>query len=37
VNAGVRRVVFTGDYPDPLARRILDEAGVELVRLEPRL
>lgn len=33
VNARIRRVVFQGDYPDPLARRILDEAGVELYRL----
>lgn len=35
VNAGVRRVVFEGNYPDPLARQILAEAGVELRRMEP--
>lgn len=33
VNAGVRRVVFEGDYPDQLAVAILDEAGVELVQM----
>ena len=28
VNAGVRRVVSMGDYPDVLAKEILEEAGV---------
>lgn len=32
INAGVGRVVFAGDYPDPLAQQIFAEAGVELVR-----
>ncbi len=32
VNAGVRRVVFDGDYPDDLAVAILDEARVALER-----
>lgn len=31
INAGIVRVVFCGDYPDPLAREFLTEAGVELV------
>src|SRR5579864_4393712 len=35
VNAGVRRVVFEGDYPDELAVSILDEARVELTRHLP--
>jgi len=30
VNAGVRRVVFEGDYPDELAVAILREASIEL-------
>lgn len=30
INAGIVRVVFAGDYPDPLAREFLAEAGVEL-------
>ncbi len=34
LNAGIRRVVFSGDYPDPTARSMLESAGVELVRLE---
>jgi len=32
INAGVRKVVFQGDYPDPLAQEIFKEAGVELAR-----
>ena len=31
VNAGVRRIVFTGSYPDELAMDILGEAGVEIM------
>lgn len=38
VNAGIRRVVYEEEYRDPLAREILDLAGVEVVQLEgPRL
>lgn len=33
VNAGIRRIVFSGDYPDPLAREMLEDAGVALERL----
>ncbi len=33
LNAGIRRVVFAGDYPDPAARSMLETAGVELMRL----
>jgi dCMP deaminase len=33
INAGVKRIVYLGDYPDPLAREMLDQAGVELVHL----
>jgi len=32
INAGVERVVYEGDYPDELAREMLDQAGIELVR-----
>jgi dCMP deaminase len=32
INAGIRRIVYDGDYPDELARRMLDEAGIEWVR-----
>ncbi len=35
INAGVKRVVEAGDYPDELARDLLDEAGVEVVHFEP--
>ncbi|MDQ7843899.1 MAG: cytidine/deoxycytidylate deaminase family protein [Armatimonadota bacterium] len=33
VNAGIRRIVFAGDYPDPLAREMLEQAGVTLDRI----
>jgi len=37
VNAGIRRIVFAGDYPDPLALEMLRQAGLTLDRisLEP--
>lgn len=34
INAGVRRIVFRGDYPDELSKQLLDEAGVDTVRLD---
>jgi len=34
INAGVRRVVYAGNYPDDYSRRFLDAAGVELVHLD---
>ena len=33
VNAGIKRVVYQGSYPDDLAKAILAEAGVKVVRL----
>jgi len=33
INAGVRRVVYEGEYPDQLALEMLQQAGVELVRV----
>jgi dCMP deaminase len=32
INAGVKRIIYLGDYPDQLALDMLDQAGVELVR-----
>lgn len=32
VTSGVTRIIFDGDYPDELACRIAQEAGVELIR-----
>ena len=32
VNAGIRKVIYSGDYPDELSLQIFQEAGVELVR-----
>jgi len=33
INAGIQRIVYKGDYPDPLSLEMLGEAGVELVQL----
>ncbi len=33
VNAGIRRVVFKGDYPDAFAEKILNEGRIELCRI----
>ena len=34
INAGVVRIVYQGPYPDELARQMMDEAGLEIVRWE---
>ncbi len=33
VNAGIRRIVFSGEYPDPLAAEMVRQAGVTLDRV----
>ncbi len=35
INAGIRRIFFEQDYEDPLSDLLLEEAGVELIRLIP--
>lgn len=32
INAGIKKVVFHGEYPDPLALEMFKESGQELVR-----
>jgi len=34
INAGIRQIIYCGDYPDELATQMLKEARVELVRVE---
>ena len=34
INAGISRIIYSGDYPDELAAKMLKEAGVELVRVD---
>lgn len=34
INAGIKKVIFQGEYPDPLAREMLKEAGIELIKRE---
>jgi len=36
INAGIKRVVYGGDYPDPTAKAFLSEAGVALVHLKSK-
>ncbi|MCL1914164.1 MAG: cytidine/deoxycytidylate deaminase family protein [Eubacteriaceae bacterium] len=31
INAGIRKVIFSGEYPDKLSMEMLEEAGIELV------
>jgi dCMP deaminase len=33
INAGIKKIVFKGDYPDDLAMELLQEAGVRVVRV----
>ena len=33
INAGIKRVVFEEEYPDPLGEQMLEEAGVEIVNI----
>ena len=34
INAGIRKIYYLEDYPDPLSIQMLDEAGVEYIRLD---
>lgn len=34
INCGIKKIYYFEDYPDPLAIDLLDEAGVELIRLD---
>ncbi len=36
INAGIKKVVFQGEYPDPMALDLFAEAAVELVHYEPK-
>lgn len=37
INAGIKRVVFSGDYPDELSTEMLNEAGIELIKFDFKL
>ncbi len=34
INAGIKRILYKGDYPDELSLSLLSEAGVEVIRVE---
>ncbi len=36
INAGIKRVVFRGDYPDKLSMELLNEAQLEVVRYQTK-
>lgn len=33
INAGIRKIVFNGEYPDNLAMELLQESGIRVVKL----
>lgn len=35
INAGIARIVFDGDYPDPFAMELFKDAQLEVIRLSP--
>jgi len=36
INAGIKKIVFQGEYPDPMALELFEEAGIELVHYVPK-
>lgn len=34
INAGIKRIVYKGDYPDKFSIELLEEAGIELVKYD---
>lgn len=34
INAGIKRIVYKGDYPDKLSFKYLEEASIELVKID---
>jgi dCMP deaminase len=34
INAGIRKIIFRGDYPDELSMELLQEAGVRVLKYE---
>jgi len=34
VNAGIKKVIYKGSYPDEMSQKIFDEAGIEVVKFE---
>ena len=35
INAGIRKIVFDGEYPDAFAMELFEQANTELIRLSP--
>lgn len=36
INAGIKKIIYGGEYPDKLAVSLLEEAGVELIKYEKK-
>jgi dCMP deaminase len=35
INAGIKKIIFQGEYPDKLAYEMLQEGQIELIKLPP--
>ncbi len=36
INAGIKKIVFNGDYPDEMSLEILEEAGIHLKKIDSK-
>jgi len=34
INAGIRQIIYSGDYPDELAAQMIKESGIDLIRVQ---
>jgi dCMP deaminase len=37
INSGIKKIYYFNDYPDSLALELLNEAGVELIKLDIKI
>lgn len=36
VNAGIKKVIYKGSYPDEMSQQIFKEAGIEVIKFEEK-
>jgi dCMP deaminase len=34
INGGIRQIIYSGDYPDELATQMIEESGIDLIRVQ---
>jgi len=34
INAGIRKIIYKGDYPDDMSNEMLEESGIEMINLK---